>query len=750
MLEREVENLLEQQLEEMGWIIRVGDSKRNVYRQNPKSLEECKALNGKHPDFVLYENQSSSKPIALIETKKSSYRKVEDALFQVKEYAHSLKVRFVFVFSKNIFISYDTKNNGSIYIDDIKLDKIPSLEILLKLSKIEGNNLVLSSKLKIESREQLISVFDYANNQLRAAGITTGITRFTEFSNLLFLKLISEKNENVKYEIPDFIKWDSYKNLEGEALLTQINEIVIPKLDDIFKSKEKDTIFNKLKITDYIALKKIINKLDQLDLSNIKTDIKGDAFEYFIQKYNSGNNDLGEYFTPRHIVDFLVKIADPEFTEKIYDPFCGTGGILISTFNYVNQKLKSLNMLTEDTLKILRQDSLYGSEISMTAKIAKMNMILTGDGHSNIKQHNTFENPVKSKYDVVITNIPFNQTGTTLEGVYKIDEFNGNSQAIQHIINSLRKKNTSRAFIIVPEGVLNNSELKLTRKHLIDSRLLKGIISLPCGVFYPYTEAKTSILCLKNDCNKDVFFYRVKNDGYTLTQRRRKLEGITDFDEFLALDIMSTNEDNENIQRVSYEKIEKNDNYSLIWFKYDNSVKEGYIKLSDIIQETNIKNSNNAPTITITNSEYFGISTGADYWGDNFVSVTSADNKDYKVIRRNELAYNPSRIRIGSIGINIGNKDLAVSKMYKTFKIVNKEYLPEYIFLLFRKNQDFIMELQDRSFGTVRQTLSFDDLANISIKIIDLKEQQKYVEKFKKLYNNYTSVCESIAEYKID
>jgi len=75
--------------------------------------------------------------------------------------------------------------------------------------------------------------------------------------------------------------------------------------------------------------------LEQLELINIDSDIKGDAFEYFLKRYNSGEKDLGEYFTPRHIVKFLVRLINPKFGERIYDPFCGTGGILIESFKHL-------------------------------------------------------------------------------------------------------------------------------------------------------------------------------------------------------------------------------------------------------------------------------------------------------------------------------------------------------------------------------------------------------------------------------
>lgn len=163
-----------------------------------------------------------------------------------------------------------------------------------------------------------------------------------------------------------------------------------------------------MKITDRVKLREIIDKLETVDLLKIDTDIKGNAFEYFIQRYNQGNNDLSEYFTPRHIVKFLNDIAKTIFGEKVYDPFCGTGGMLIVAFEKIKNEMIDKDIFDDDNLNMLREKSIYGSEISDTARITKMNMILSGDSHSNIKQQDSFRNPVSSEYNVVLSNIPFN------------------------------------------------------------------------------------------------------------------------------------------------------------------------------------------------------------------------------------------------------------------------------------------------------------------------------------------------------
>lgn len=124
----------------------------------------------------------------------------------------------------------------------------------------------------------------------------------------------------MNYKLPANLLWNSFKNLKGETLLTYINDTVIPRLNSQFKANEdSSSLFTKLKIKNTTNLEEIVETIDKLEFGKIDSDIKGDAFEYFIQKYNQRNNDLGEYFTPRHIVKFLVSIMEPKMLEKIYE-----------------------------------------------------------------------------------------------------------------------------------------------------------------------------------------------------------------------------------------------------------------------------------------------------------------------------------------------------------------------------------------------------------------------------------------------
>ena len=741
-LERDIENILEQHLSKNSWVINVTHKDRNVYHQKPKSKEDTKKLKSLRPDFCLYVDTKSISPEIILETKKPNMN-LAKTKEQALKYAKILGAKIIILFDGIQTKNYWVESEEELLEDGVEINSIKNKDFYKKYLLLNSNNYV-NNKITINSKEELITVFSFTNQKLRKAGITKGMERFFEFSNLLFLKLISENNDIVSESIPQHIKWETYKNKTGEELVRYINDIVIPTLENIFNSKGEKTLFTKLIIKDTIALKHIIDKLDKLNLSGIKTDIKGDAFEYFIQQYNSSNNDLGEYFTPRHIVNFLVKLSNPKYGEKIYDPFCGTGGILISTFNHIKDKLISDNYLTKSVLKDIKENTVFGSEISSNSRIAKMNMILTGDGHSNINQQDTLLNPVKRKFDIVITNIPFNLEGTA-NSLYSLLSNNGNSQSIQHIIDSLNEKSTSRAYIIVPESVLNNDALKNLRKYLIENNLLKQIISLPSGVFLPYTEAKASILVLQGFNNKPItkiLYTILKNDGFTLTQRRRKITNtVNDIEEYLFDNSFATKE-------IEVSKILKNKKHSFIWFKYFYEIPKNYILLKEIIEEERIKNIELNETATVTKHDFYGILSGEEYWGDSFMSVTSETNEDYKVVNHKSIAYNPSRANTGSISINLTKNKVSVSKMYVTFKITDNNFLPEYVYLCL-KSKESIQNIRDRSFGSVRQSLRFDDLCTIPIPNIPIHKQKRLVKNVYSKYKKYKKQKKELDEFDI-
>lgn len=418
---------------------------------------------------------------------------------------------------------------------------------------------------------------------LRGEGLRAGIERFGEFANILFLKLISESEQikresGIKTNFDIACSWDSIKNIPISTRIEYINKTVYEKLNNLYKTD----IFTPLQIRDTSILKEIMDKLDPLMLTDVDSDVKGDAFEYFLKASTSTKNDLGEYFTPRHIVKTMVRLVNPQIGETIYDPFCGTGGFLIESFRHIYNNMAR----TEANLKILREKTVYGNEITNTARITKMNMILAGDGHSNIKMMDSLANPVDGKstyfdekgkehhngYDIVLANMPYSQK-TKYGNLYDLPSNSGDSICVQHCIKAVNSASENgRIALVVPEGFLFRKDLTKTREYLLENCQLQSVISLPQGVFLPYTGVKTDIIYatkvnrkLKiSEKRSDFWYFDVKSDGYTLDNHRRKIDTPSDlnkYEEYRKLD----KDQSEDMLKVGFEivpfdKVRKNSN----------------------------------------------------------------------------------------------------------------------------------------------------------------------------------------------
>lgn len=576
-LEAETRVLIDRSLENLGWKFK--GKNKNVFFEQPRTESERKKLDGKRPDYVLY-SKDSDKPLIIIEAKKKGSR-IDAALEQGISYARALEAPLVFATDGVFCKAFHTVANRAPILNGEEVDEFIREALALRyLATYEVNT--VSPKVQYD-RKELIRIFDEANNMLRGEGLRAGIERFGEFANILFLKLISESEQikgesGIKTNFDIACSWDSIKNIPISTRIEYINKTVYEKLNNLYKTD----IFTPLQIRDTSILKEIMDKLDPLMLTDVDSDVKGDAFEYFLKASTSTKNDLGEYFTPRHIVKTMVRLVNPQIGETIYDPFCGTGGFLIESFRHIYNNMAR----TEANLKILREKTVYGNEITNTARITKMNMILAGDGHSNIKMMDSLANPVDGKstyfdekgeehhngYDIVLANMPYSQK-TKYGNFYDLPSNSGDSICVQHCIKAVNSASENgRIALVVPEGFLFRKDLTKTREYLLENCQLQSVISLPQGVFLPYTGVKTDIIYatkvnrkLKiSEKRSDFWYFDVKSDGYTLDNHRRKIDTPSDlnkYEEYRKLD----KDQSEDMLKVGFEivpfdKVRKNSN----------------------------------------------------------------------------------------------------------------------------------------------------------------------------------------------
>lgn len=275
----------------------------------------------------------------------------------------------------------------------------------------------------------------------------------------------------------------------------------------------------------------------------------GNAYEYLLSIMSS-QGDAGQFRTPRHIIDFIVDVINPTKDDLVLDPACGTAGFLVSTYNHILEKHDGKNdpknvekPLTPDERKKLMQN-LQGYDIDPTmVRIAQVNMYLHQFKNPKIFQYDALTNEERwsEKFDVILANPPFMtpKGGIKPHNKFSIQSNRSEVLFVDYILNHL--KPSGRAGIIVPEGIINQtgSAYKNLRRSLIENGLY-AVLSLPGGVFQPYSGVKTSVLFIDKELGKSrdkIAFIKVSADGYDLGASKKP---IADNDLPEALDIFTS------------------------------------------------------------------------------------------------------------------------------------------------------------------------------------------------------------------
>ena len=505
----------------LGWNTDEQDPNCDVYTERPKLESQLEALDGYEPDYVLYEAQSD-RPIAIVEAKKPGETLSSAVDYAVEHYAVPLGVDIVFATDGTLCETYDIRSSRPLLLDGEPVTDLISQSLLLRFAN-EGPELTYSDRSR-HTKQELIAIFAKANELLRKEGLRAGVERFSEFANLLFLKLISEveaerEDRGERRQLEARYCWESFALKSAEEMLDYINDTILPRL--VASYNDSGEVFQeRLQIQNATNLREIVLRLSELSLLEADSDVKGDAFEYFLKNSITVGNDLGEHFTPRYIVKLVVELVDPKYGETVYDPCCGTGGFLIEAFRHISQS----TAMSKEIAEFLETKTIYGRELTATARIAKMNMILAGDGHTNIFQQDALSEPVDREYDVVLTNFPFSQK-TDYSQYYGLDTEDANPVFLKHALDAC--KEGGRVGVIVPEGLLfgESQGCVSVRKYLVDNFDIEGIIALHEYVFRPYAGQPTSVLILRKRTHGDggsgsVWFYAVEDDGFEQTARK--------------------------------------------------------------------------------------------------------------------------------------------------------------------------------------------------------------------------------------
>ncbi|MBO9703655.1 MAG: SAM-dependent DNA methyltransferase [Sporocytophaga sp.] len=380
-------------------------------------------------------------------------------------------------------------------------------------------------------------------------------------------KLVFDKKGEPVLESADDCRWSHFSLLDPDTMLEAVSKKAFPFIKNLNDPSQPYTrhmqnavfIINNSALLDESvkAIDEIFNEIkrQQNDGQQFQ-DTQGDVYEYLLNELSqSGKN--GQFRTPRHLIQFMCEIINPDWADKICDPACGTGGFLLGAYQHILTRYSSPEeiVLDENGLKrfkkyggdrITKQEvwdelnerTFYGFDVDQTmVRIGLMNLMLHGIKIPQIENIDTLSKKYDQEYQdgeysVILANPPF--TGRIDKGgmstKLKIDGTQSELLFLVRISKMLRPG--GKAAVIIPEGVLfgGSKTQKQTREILLKDNQLEAVISLPSGAFKPYTGVKTAILVftkVEEDSQiwhtEKVWFYELKNDGYSLDDNRRKL-----------------------------------------------------------------------------------------------------------------------------------------------------------------------------------------------------------------------------------
>ena len=364
-------------------------------------------------------------------------------------------------------------------------------------------------------------------------------------------------------------RWSVWaRGLSGEALVRFVQDEVFPFFEELADYSATNFMRGaRLNITEPTVLTQVVTLVDGLKLDEADADTKGDLFEHVLKQIKQAG-ELGQFRTPRHIIRAIVAMVDPKIGETVYDPAAGTAGFLVAAYNHIRLANSSPAGITEidldgkrqrrglgdrlssAQLATLQSKTFYGNDVDpQMVRLATMNLTLRGLPNVRILLRNVLTStldPEKREalelpeegYHVVLANPPF---AGKIDADRVVDDVKvGNTKAteilfLKYMLESLRPG--GRCGVIVPEGLLFGSTgaHKEIRRQLIENHRVEAVLSLPGGVFQPYSGVKTSVLLFKKGGSTErVLFLHVDNDGYKLDANHDTPIEADDLPELLA------------------------------------------------------------------------------------------------------------------------------------------------------------------------------------------------------------------------
>ena len=466
----------------------------------------------KQADLVVYKNNI---PVLVVEAKNPT-ESCMDNIEQTDSYAFAKEVRYSLTINgrRLILREYLAGNKKNNIINDSidKLHKLNYASLIKAISKNNINNDINNAITYSDDNESTSEITDYRrffrsiHNIIRDNEKLDPLGCFDEFSKILYLKMADNlyRTEKIKEKYFDL---KAFKNVPGKDAMELVNEWFNKAMKHYYTDVFEEIPSLNVSIT---TLETVLDKLDgQFKFKDDKMDIKGKAFEEFLPSQLRGKG-LGQFFTPRPIVDFMVNLANVEINDVVIDFACGSGGFLIKSFDKMNQTLRSLPESTfksigttkADFEEKIKKNQIFGIDAEPKAvRIAKMNMMLWGDGKKIIRGNGLDDLDWQGKpyplaeYDesvnesgctLILANPPFiKEKDKKILAKYELAEGRNSVDAqtlfIEKGLRYLRP--SGRMLIVLPEGVLSNPDSIKTREYILRNAKIKAIIELPKHTF---------------------------------------------------------------------------------------------------------------------------------------------------------------------------------------------------------------------------------------------------------------------------
>jgi type I restriction enzyme M protein len=502
-----------------------------------------------HADLVIFKDNTRKQPYAVIECKKDD---ISDAEFnQAVEQAcgngtwAKFRASYVMVVAGITRRAFDfTGQYGVLEREQNIIADIPAQYGKPEEFKYTKNG---SLDIKPVSKEELISAIKKCHQTLWEGGKRTPPEAFGELSKIIFVKISDEKNtkrgEPYQFQIKTHEK--------SEKLSARIKALY-----ETQRQREPNVFTDTIKVDDPV-LRTVVSHLEGINLNKTDLDTKGVAFEQFMDGFFKG--DFGQYFTPREVIAFAVEMMKPSHEDLVLDPACGSGGFLLYALDAVRREADDYADAGTEEHKAhwhnFAQKRLFGIELNDSiARVAKMNMIVHDDGHTNVISVDSLQGIEQireenkgfafNRFDLILTNPPFGAVVKKTEKPY-LDKFDldydwkdgarsGKPKAsMKTEILFLERchqflKYGGRMAIVLPDGILTNSSLQPVRDWLLEHYRLLAVVSLPQYSFAHYgAGVKASLVFLqKRDANETpnddeaIFMAIAENIGYDATGRK--------------------------------------------------------------------------------------------------------------------------------------------------------------------------------------------------------------------------------------